>query len=392
MIGSYLSSVSAWSSVDRRVVDVAIAAVALVLVEIASWSGDNPVGDRIAGPMWLIALLPLCWAVPLLWRRTHPLLVLCVIWAGVVVQALATWHSPEGLEIIVVFATAVYSAGAYASRSAGWVGLGVSLVGYGVYAAGDPNIRTGRASELWAGAFFLAGVVACWLIGTLVRQRRERLQLTARTTELEASAANAVAEERARLARDLHDIVSHNLSVMVVQAAGARARGSSDAGTLEKIERSGRASLVEMRRLLGVLRAEDEQAALTPQPGIAEVAELVRHVRESGVPVELDVTGECARVPPAIGLSVYRIVQEALTNVVKHAGAAHAAVRIEVIPEAVHIEVRDDGHLPAHAETTGHGLVGMRERVALLHGELRTGPGPDGGFEVRAALPLSATA
>jgi len=384
--------VPGWISVDRRAVDIAIAAVALALIEVASWADPNPVGDPIGGPAWFVALLPLCWALPLLWRRTRAFAVVCAVFGGVVLQGLLSWDAPEGLEMIWVFSVATYSVGAYSTRRAAWAGLAVALAGYGVYAAADRNIRTGRAGELWAGAFFLAGVVACWLIGTLVRQRRERLDLTARATELETSAANAVAEERARLARDLHDIVSHNLSVMVVQAAGARARGSSDASTLEKIERSGRASLVEMRRLLGVLRAEGEQAALTPQPGIAEVAELVRHVCDSGVPVELDITGDYGHVPPAIGLSAYRIVQEALTNIVKHAGAARAVVRIDVLPEAVHIEVSDDGDPQPQQESTGHGLVGMRERVALLHGELRAGPGPNGGFEVRAALPLSATA
>ena len=382
---------SARTPLPNALFDAGIALLALVLVELASWADKPAIGDPIAGPTWLVAALPLCWALPLYWRRTHALLVLCVVMAGVVLQALVSWHSPEGLEMMAVVGAAVYSSGAYTTRRNGWIALAVALVGYGIYAAGDPNIRSGRSSDMWAGAFFLVGVLACWMIGTLLRQHRERLQLAARADALEATAATAVADERARLARDLHDIVSHNLSVMVVQAAGARARGSDDAGTLEKIERSGRASLVEMRRLLGVLRADEEQATLVPQPGIADLDDLVAHVRDSGIPVELTVSAPRQGLPAAIELSVYRIVQEALTNVVKHAGQARAEVTVAATQDAVRVEVRDDGRTPPGAtDAPGHGLVGMRERVALLHGEVSAGRTPDGGFRVRATLPLTA--
>jgi signal transduction histidine kinase len=272
------------------------------------------------------------------------------------------------------------------------VGVVAILVVYPVYAVCDPNVRSGRSSDMWAAAFFGAGMVACWLVGTLLRQQRERRVMADRASQLETEAAHAVAEERARLARDLHDIVSHNLSVMVVQAAGARARGSSDASTLEKIERSGRASLVEMRRLLGVLRAEDEQATLVPQPGVGDLEELVQHVRDSGIPVELSVTGIDAALPAAIELSVFRIVQEALTNIVKHAGPARAAVTVAATQDSVRIEVCDDGRAAPAQDGSGHGLIGMRERAALLHGEVSAGPLPSGGFRVCATLPLAAGA
>lgn len=378
----------------RQAVDGAVVALALALVEITCWVSRDIVGPQIAGAVWLRAALPIFWVLPLWWRRTHAVPVLYAVLAGVALQGLVTRNSPEGLEMIFVVGCAAYSAGAYARRRTAWHGIAAILIVYPVYAVCDRNVRSGRTSDMWAAAFFGAGMVACWLVGTLLRQQRERRVLADRTSQLEIEAAHAVAEERTRLARDLHDIVSHNLSVMVVQAAGARARGSSDAGTLEKIERSGRASLVEMRRLLGVLRADDEQATLVPQPGISDLDELVQHVRDSGIPVELSVTGDTAALPPAIELSVFRIVQEALTNIVEHAGPAHATVTIAAMADSVRVEVCDDGRAAPTAEqaSSGHGLIGMRERAALLHGEVVAGPGPEGGFRVAATLPLAAGA
>src|SRR5581483_3986170 len=204
----------------------------------------------------------------------------------------------------------------------------------------------------------------------------------------EREAELAVAEERARMARELHDIVSHNLSVVVLQAAGARAAGAN-ATTLEKIERSGRDALVEMRRLLGVLRDEDGDASLAPQPGIAQLAELVAGVRATGLDVELVVEGHGDELSPALELSVYRIVQEALTNTLKHAHAANAVVRVERDRDAVRVEILDDGRMPVAPTPNGHGLVGMAERVALFGGELSAGPLAEGGFAVRVTLPVA---
>src|SRR5581483_10548472 len=200
----------------------------------------------------------------------------------------------------------------------------------------------------------------------------------------EREAELAVAEERARMARELHDIVSHNLSVVVLQAAGARAAGAN-ATTLEKIERSGRDALVEMRRLLGVLRDEDGDASLAPQPGIAQLAELVAGVRATGLDVELVVEGHGDELSPALELSVYRIVQEALT----HTHAANAVVRVERDRDAVRVEILDDGRMPVAPTPNGHGLVGMAERVALFGGELSAGPLAEGGFAVRVTLPVA---
>jgi signal transduction histidine kinase len=234
--------------------------------------------------------------------------------------------------------------------------------------------------------------VVAWLVGSFVRSGRVHKALEAQAADQRRAAESAVADERSRLARELHDIVSHNLSVVVLQAGGARAQGSLAApGALEKIERSGREALFEMRRLLGVLRGDDEVATLAPQPGLEQIPPLVERIRAAGVPVELSIGGDRAGLSPALELSVYRIVQEALTNVLKHAGPASARVGITCAQDAITVEVVDDGRgSGTPPSSTGRGLVGMQERVALLGGSLRTAPGPHGGFVVQARLPVKA--
>jgi signal transduction histidine kinase len=196
------------------------------------------------------------------------------------------------------------------------------------------------------------------------------------------------------MARELHDIVSHSLSVVVAQAAGSRAQGETDPATLEKIESSGREALVEMRRLLGVLRdREDARPDLEPQPGLADLPQLVERVRAAGVPVELSIPPDHRNLSPAIELAAYRIVQEALTNTLRHAGPAQARVVVSRGPGVLLIDVTDDGQASrGTTQRQGHGLVGMIERVALFGGELRTGPGAGGGFAVHAQLPTGEVA
>ncbi|HEY3868822.1 MAG TPA: histidine kinase, partial [Actinocrinis sp.] len=214
--------------------------------------------------------------------------------------------------------------------------------------------------------------------------------LAARSAELQRQAGQAAAAERARIARELHDIVAHHLSVIVLQAAAARRPGRPAGPALEKIENSGRQALTETRRMLGVLHGNGEATGLAPQPGISELDTLAGTVRAAGLPVSLVIDGDPAAVPAAVDVSVYRIVQEALTNVLKHAGPARAEVAIGCADEAVTIEVTDDGTTApgGRIQAGGHGLVGMRERVAIFGGELRAGPRPGGGFAVRARLPL----
>jgi signal transduction histidine kinase len=366
--------------------DWGIALAGAALTEWIVWTGKG-IGTAVAGPRWLTAGWPLLLDLPLAWRRRAPLFAWCLVLAGVNLQALWTGNSAEGLEVILPIAVGIYSVAAYSGRRGAFAGLALLAVGYTVFSLEDRGVKRSDSGSMWSAAFFGVAAVAIWFAGVWIRSRRDATVLAERAADLEHEAHVAVTEERARMARELHDIVSHNLSVVVLQAAGARAAGAS-AGTLEKIERSGREALVEMRRLLGVLREDSSDASLTPQPGIADIHVLAASVRAAGVPVELEVDGDYGTLPPAVELSAYRIVQEALTNVLKHAKRAHAEVRVRRDGDVLTVEVLDDGVRTSAAGTGGHGLVGMRERVALFGGELHAGPRSEGGFAVHATLPV----
>jgi signal transduction histidine kinase len=232
-----------------------------------------------------------------------------------------------------------------------------------------------------------------WLGGLAQRERTAQAEdAEERARRAEAARRLAVAEERARIARELHDVVAHAMSVMVLQVGAVRhgLPPGEDADALRGVERTGREALGEMRRLLGALRREDEAAELTPQPGMARLDALVEDVRRAGLAVRLEVDGEPVALPVALDVSAYRIVQEGLTNALKHAGgASEARVRVSYGPGALQIEVRDDGRGPAGGDGLGHGLVGIRERVTLYGGSMTAAAaGPRGGFTLRTSLPL----
>jgi signal transduction histidine kinase len=372
----------------RSRVDVAVALVGLCLSAAVCWVQPNPLGGPVAGAPWLLVVYPLLLSVPLAWRRHSPLAAFLVIMGAVVLQAVVTGDSTEGLHNMYCAGVGVFAVAAYCERRQATTGLIVAVLAYGVYAFENHDIRGGRQADLWAGSFFGVALVTVWLVGVFVRSRRQERWAAAHAQAVEHAAHEAVTLERARLARELHDVISHNLSVMVVQAAGARAAGSSTPEALEKIESSGRDSLVEMRRLLGVLRRDGEDPSLAPQPGIAAIGELVSQVCAAGVPVDLRIEGDATDVAPAVDLSVYRIVQESLTNVIKHAGRARTSVRVTCSYDEITVHVADDG--PGRSATTtivGHGLIGMRERVAMFNGSFEAGPGADGGFAVHARVP-----
>jgi signal transduction histidine kinase len=207
-----------------------------------------------------------------------------------------------------------------------------------------------------------------------------------------ARVGDAVVAERARIARELHDVVAHAISVVLLQARGGRKavpeRPDDAVAAFGAIEETASHALVEMRRLLEVLRADDGHAELAPQPGLAELESLAAKVRAAGLAVELRVEGARASLPRGLDLSAYRIVQEALTNALKHARAAKARVTVRYAPDALALEIADDGIGVGSGDGAGHGLAGMRERVAVFGGELEAGPEPQGGFAVRARLPL----
>jgi len=239
-------------------------------------------------------------------------------------------------------------------------------------------------------SFTLITLAVMVLVRRLVGDWERRARIAER--ERDVAAREAVVEERARIARELHDVIAHHVSMIVLQAGAERrvldGADSSTREVLETVERTGRSALTEMRRLLGMLRG-DEYRPLTPQPSLADVPTLIGQLSDAGLPVELHVEGEPTELPVGIDLSAYRIVQEALTNALKHAGDARASVDIRYGADSLELEIADDGAgVATPTESGGHGLVGMRERVALYGGRLDAGLRPGGGFAVRVLLPI----
>ena len=352
---------------------------------------------HVAAGQPVAALFTLAELLPLLWRRSHPWPVFLVVAAASALQAVAYDEPTVGQ---LAFPVAVYSVARWAPR---WQGVTALLVGYA--GAGVASVRwligfgaaDFDASALGAYAVTIGALVtAAWALG-FAGQQRERYvdSLVARAEQAERMADRevelAARDERSRIAREMHDVVAHGLSVIVVQADGARYAAAKDPGVavdaLETISGTGREALTEMRRLLGLLREGD--TGVVPQPGLADVRHLVDDARAAGTRVEADLPAVVPPVPDGVGLAAYRIVQEALTNVRKHAGPG-ATVRLRVgVGRDVEVEVRDDGR-GAAAGSDGHGLglVGMRERAGVHGGTLEAGPVTGGGFAVSARLPL----
>jgi signal transduction histidine kinase len=357
---------------------------------------NGPVGGGL--PRGTLALgygLALLHTLPLAARRRFPgpVLALCVA-SGLAVAALGVSPVVLGPAIVV----AVYSVAAYGDRWVPLAGLAAAELG-----AAAVQLTPGRFQALTVVSNGLV-IGAAWLVGHFVGGRRDHISRLERTAELERTRAElarrAVAEERLRLARELHDVVAHAISVIAVQSGvGAHVAGTQPeeaAKALVAIEATSRAALTELRRLLGVLRQEGEpEGSLAPVPGLADLDGLLAEVAKAGLAVKLRVEGTPSPLPAGVDLSAYRIVQEALTNVVKHAGPARAQVVIGYRDHEVTVEVIDDGR-GVTAPTgdgqarVGHGLIGMRERVQAFGGDLEAGPRPGGGFRVAARLPLGA--
>jgi signal transduction histidine kinase len=371
----------------RQLIDIGLPLVlATAAVTELVTSGD------IDAPWPMQVLFALGTTLPLLWRRRAPLVVLAVVMASVGVADTAYNIADNMSSPFAGLLIATYASGAYTSRRDGRVAAAIIAVALVLMA-----VSIGE--DVVGDMFFIGGILyAVWGAATIVRSRQEiAAALAARTVELEhereENAKLAVAEERARIARELHDVVAHNLSIMVVQA-GAERRAIGDdrpqtSEVLETIEDTGRAAMAEMRRLLGMLRRSDDELALAPQPSLRYLDDLVAQVREAGMPVELRIEGTPRPIAPGIDLSAYRIVQEALTNALKHAGPARARVTVRYGENELDIEIADDGAGGADAAPGGHGLVGMRERVALFGGDLAAGRRLGGGYAVRAKLPLA---
>ena len=295
----------------------------------------------------------------------------------------ALGRDPQIVSEPVAIFCALYALAVWTSRRR--FALGFALVGVANLAAiAGPNGNVHKAVP-----FAVVEAVAMLLVRRVIGDRERRARIAER--ERDVAAREAVVEERARIARELHDVIAHHVSMIVLQA-GAERRVLDDGSTrevLKTIEQVGRGALTETRRLLGMLRADAEEP-LTPQPGLDDVPTLVGQLREVGLPVELHVEGERRELPVGIELSAYRIVQEALTNALKHAGDASTTVHVRYTPNSLELEIADDGNgNTSHVSGGGHGLVGMRERVALYGGRFDASPDPQGGFVVRVRLPVA---
>ena len=363
----------------RHAIDALIVVLALV-AQVEVWI------DPAQMPRIVTAPAALLWTLPLLFWRRFPLGAPVVVFAVLAAEASApgdavTSSPVNGITLLAALglvATHPDFRSAVLGAASGYAAFGVIIL-----------IERPHFSDTWP-IVIIGG--ATWVIGRALAERgRRTANLEERAERLERAHAEAVAGERATIARELHDVIAHSVSVMTVQAGAARLLLDEDPPhareSLLAVEETGRQALGEMRRLLGILRGDEQEARLAPQPGISDIASLVEQVRVAGLPVDLVVEGEVQPLPPGVDLAAYRVVQEALTNALKHAGAARAEVSIRYGETALQLAVTNNGHTPRNGRV-GHGLIGMRERVALYGGKFQAGPRDEGGYAVRATLPF----
>ncbi|MGZ8744899.1 MAG: sensor histidine kinase [Nocardioides sp.] len=344
------------------------------------------------GPRFVLGLVAITASVlVLLARRRFPFAAPVAIW--VVCPALSFLDGQlvvNGAGILIAGMGAAVMLGSHRNASLSRLGLVIVLAGAVLVVQNGPDSSTDDLISV--PAVFGIG----WLVGWALRERTERTEAAedraARAErEREAAARVAVAEERGRIARELHDVVAHALSVIVLQVGAVRHRmpdsAAAEREALGNVEQAGRTALAEMRRLLNAMREEGERAELMPHPGLGDLDRLVHDVGAAGLAVDLRVLGEPAPIPPGLDLSAYRIVQEGLTNSLRHGGAGRAEVTVDYAPDELRLEVRDHGRGDAAGDGRGHGLVGIRERVKIYGGDMSAAPAPGGGFLLRARLP-----
>ncbi|TWP51294.1 hypothetical protein FKR81_16940 [Lentzea tibetensis] len=370
-----------------RLKDLALATALFVLDVLGFWA----LNVTSAPTVWVAigAVAP----IALAWRREHPVAVFWVVWAHTV--ALLGLMPAPGPRPTFVMLLALYTVAVYGGRKWSVVALAVSVAPIAGYLWREYQIAPPGKELTWvitSGPFYLIVYVSAWAVGRW-RESHRRFVLESQRRE-EAEAYLAVAAERNRIAAELHDIVAHSVTVMVLQAAGARRSDVSQdvERALANIESAGQQAMVELRRLLKLVQDGGEQHHFQPPPGVRQVAGLVEVIRSAGPSVELLEQGTPGELAPSVDLAAYRVVQEALTNVAKHAGAhAHAVVTMRWELQQLVIEVRDNGReqrAPTSAAlSTGHGLSKLRERVQSACGKLTAGPAEGGGFLVAATLP-----
>jgi signal transduction histidine kinase len=367
------------------VVDAALATGMVVAGLVTAARDDGSAGvfrDRDA----LGVALVLASTVPYYLRRRFPLAVLTVATSALVLLMLRS-YDPGGLPFTVLLGC--YSVGALRPAREAAAGAAVLAPLLGALVVADVP-EFGPVECVLSAVAFGAAIV----LGQSMRSRSERIDAFAQ--QQHEAALRAAADERLRIAQEMHDVVAHSLGVIAVQAGVGMHVIDSDPEearrSLANISTTSRASLAEIRRLLGLVRDTSGAPAYSPAPGLADIDRLAEEIRSAGLRVDLAVEGDTAHVPAGVGLAAYRIVQEALTNALRHADARRAAVRLDSTARGLLIEVTDDGRGPTGRREGGHGLVGMRERVAVYGGRLDTGPGADGGFRVAAQLPYDAEA
>jgi signal transduction histidine kinase len=371
---------------DWRVIDRVLVAGLFVVIQVEVWTSS-----AIEGPRALNSLLLGAVTLSFLWRRSRPLVSLCAVLGGLVLSQLVLTPPPDLFAAVLMLIAASYAAGAHLEGRLGLAGLAlaagtVTTVAL-IYDPGDVIFPVGMFCFV------------PWLVGRTLRNHtvlaRELAEKAERAEhERVEGERRAIASERARIARELHDVLAHSLSVMVVQSSAARRIVARDperaSAAAELVRDTGREALAELRHLFGPVR-RGEGEALSGPPSIRRIDDLVERARAAGLAVRLEVEGEPIDLPTGVDLTAYRVVQEALTNTLKHAGKAHATVRISYEPNEVVLCVEDDGGDRAGetevSEGGGYGLVGMRERVSVYGGVLQAGPSDSDGFAVRVRLP-----
>ena len=369
-------------AVDALIVVAAVGA--FIEIEAARDNyGDFQMHPPLGVPIWQVALASFGMTLPLLARRRYPV---AAPTTGFLVAVLLSFVDGRivpysGFLLLTGFGVAFLFGGRDDAREA-LGALAAMLVAIAVVVTNQPEWWGAQLFFLW----FLFSLA--WLAGFALTRRLRQ------ASELEERAQRAVSDERARIARELHDVVAHAVSVMTVQSGAVRRLLHEDQArereALEAVEKTGRQALAEMRRMVGVLRHPEEAPALAPQPSLEYLERLLEHVRAAGLAVDVKIEGDRTPLPAGLDLTAYRLVQEALTNTLRHAEATHAHVTVRYGNGEVELVVADDGRGGGDPETEGHGLAGLRERVAVYGGELRAGPKRGGGYELRAKLPVEA--
>jgi len=364
---------------DPALLDRTLAILLTLGAQLEIWFSNEVTGHRLE-----FALVAPLITAPFAVRRRYPTLVgIAVPVLGAVQYAIG--RDPQILSEPVAIFSALYALAVWTSPRRFAAGLAlVVATDLATSAAPKANVHS-------AVPFAIVTAVVMLLVRRVIGDRERRARIAER--ERDVAAREAVVEERARIARELHDVIAHHVSMIVLQAGAERsvldAANDSTREVLETIEQVGRGALTETRRLLGMLRSDTDEP-LTPQPGLDDVPTLVTQLREVGLPVELHVDGKRRELPVGIELSAYRIVQEALTNALKHAGDARTTVHVRYGPNSLELEIADDGAgNTSRVSGGGHGLIGMRERVALYGGRFEARPDPQGGFVVRVRLPIA---